>query len=51
MEELVKWYWDYGVKRGYDVNDQDRELRKIPVGGWLDSVVKILERDRRSVRI
>ncbi len=45
MENLVKWYWEHGVKRGYDPNDPDRELRKISIGGWLDPIVKIIDRN------
>ena len=45
MDELVNWYWDHGIKRGYDENDPDRELRKISIGEWLDPVVQILDRD------
>lgn len=46
MEELVKWYWEHGIKRGHDASDPDRELRKISIGGWLDPIVKIIDRNR-----
>ncbi len=46
MEELIRWYWEYGCKRGHDQSDPDRELRKISIGGWLDPVVQILERNK-----
>ena len=45
MQELVNWYWKHGVKRGYSADDPDRELRRISIGGWLDPIVKILDRN------
>lgn len=46
MEEFVKWYWEHGIKRGTDINDPNRQLRKITIGGWLDPLVYILERNK-----
>lgn len=46
MDRLLDWYWQYGINRGNDPNDPDRELRKISIGGWLDPLVRILERRR-----
>ena len=46
MEELVKWYWEHGVTRGHDASDPDRELRKVSIGGWLDPIVKIIDRNK-----
>jgi hypothetical protein len=46
MEELVNWYWEHGIRRGYDANDPDRELRKISIGGWLDPIVRIIDRNK-----
>lgn len=46
MERLVDWYWEHGIMRGNDPTDPDCELRKISIGGWLDPVVRILERNR-----
>ncbi len=46
MKEIIDWYWEYGYKRGQDQSDPDRELRKISIGGWLDPVVQILERNK-----
>lgn len=44
LDKLLSWYWDYGIRRGTDPNDPDRELRKITIGGWLDPLVRLLER-------
>lgn len=44
MRELFDWYWRYGVLRGQDQNDPDRELRRISLG-WLDNVMQIVDRD------
>lgn len=46
MERLVDWYWEHGIKRGNDPTDPDCELRKITIGGWLDPIVRILERNK-----
>ena len=46
MEELINWYWEYGIKRGMDPNDPDRELRKISIGGWFDPLMSIIERNK-----
>lgn len=45
MDEIDNWYWNFGIKRGYDPSDPDRETRKVPIGGWLDPVEQILRRD------
>ena len=44
---LIDWYWQYGVMRGQDPADPDRELRKMPIGMWLDSAVRLLDRRER----
>ena len=44
MSELIDWYWNFGIRRGYDEADPDRALRKIGVGEWLDPLVTILDR-------
>ncbi len=44
MHPLIDWYWNFGVKRGNDANDPDRELRKMSVGTWLDPAVQLLDR-------
>ena len=48
MERLIEWYWRYGVQRGQDPEDPNRESRKVRVGSWLDPVSKIV---RRTVKI
>ena len=45
MKEIIDWYWTHGVRRGKDESDPDRELRKISLHGWLDPIVKIVERN------
>lgn len=36
MSKIDNWYWQYGIKRGCDPSDPDREMRKVPIGRWLD---------------
>ena len=45
MQELVRWYWEHGVKRGHDANDPDSALHKISIGSWLDPIVRIIDRN------
>ena len=45
MKQLVDWYWTHGIKRGFDPNDPDREIRKVSIGGWLDPVARIIDRN------
>lgn len=46
MNDLIKWYWEHGINRGNDSeNDPDSALRRISVGNWLDPIVRILDRD------
>ena len=46
MQQLIDWYWNYGVKRGLDPNDPDRELRKISIGNWLDIIADLADKTR-----
>ena len=45
MQDIINWYWSYGINRGNDINDPDRKLRKISLGGWLDPIVQIVDRN------
>lgn len=44
MKKLEQWFWDYGVRRGYDESDPDHEMRKISIGHWLDPALQSLDR-------
>lgn len=44
MKELADWYWNFGIQRGYDMNDPDHEARKVSIGNWLDPVEQIIRR-------
>lgn len=42
--KLEQWFWDYGVRRGYDESDPDHEMRKVSLGHWLDPALQSLDR-------
>ena len=48
MERLINWYWQYGIRRGEDESDPDRESRKVSIGNWLDPVARIVRRAAES---
>ena len=45
LDKLRQWYWTIGITRGENPDDPDRELRKMPIGEWLDPVEQIIARN------